>query len=165
MEAKTAMTVEEYLRTAFDNPDREYRDGRIVERGVPDRSHSMAQLAMMMYFMDRASLGFLTFPSLRLKISQNLCLVPDVCVYPNDPPEEIPSQPPIIAIEILSREEAFSTVRAKLQDFYNWGVRHVWLLDPHQKRMYTCDGAFAEVPTLRVPELGLEVTPADAFGA
>jgi hypothetical protein len=36
MDAKTAITVEQYLHTSFDNPDREYRAGEIVERSLPD---------------------------------------------------------------------------------------------------------------------------------
>jgi Uma2 family endonuclease len=54
-------------------------------------------------------------------------------------------------------------VREKLEIYKTWGVPHVWLVDPHSRRMYTCDAGLTEVPTLRIPELNIELTPAEAF--
>jgi hypothetical protein len=36
MGAKTAISLEQYLHTTFPDVDREYRDGEIVERSLPD---------------------------------------------------------------------------------------------------------------------------------
>jgi hypothetical protein len=36
MSAKTGVSVEEYLHTSFPALDREYRDGELVERSLPD---------------------------------------------------------------------------------------------------------------------------------
>jgi Uma2 family endonuclease len=54
-------------------------------------------------------------------------------------------------------------VRNKLAEYRTWGVTHVWLVDPHFKRMYTCDAELVEVSILRIPELNIELTPADIF--
>ena len=54
-------------------------------------------------------------------------------------------------------------VRNKLAEYRAWGVSHVWLVDPHSRRLYTCDAELFEVSTLRIPELNIEVTPADIF--
>jgi Uma2 family endonuclease len=54
-------------------------------------------------------------------------------------------------------------VRDKLEEYRAWGVAHVWLVDPQSRRMYSCDNGFAEVTSLAVPELGVEVQPADIF--
>ena len=54
-------------------------------------------------------------------------------------------------------------VRNKLAEYRAWGVTHVWLVDPHAKRLYACDARLVEVATLRIPELGVEVTAADIF--
>jgi Uma2 family endonuclease len=54
--------------------------------------------------------------------------------------------------------------RAKIAEYRAWGVTHVWLVDPHSKRMYTCDAELVEVSVLRMTELGVELRPADIFG-
>lgn len=43
MESKAALPVEEYLRTSFPDLDKEYRDGELVERSLPDYLHSKTQ--------------------------------------------------------------------------------------------------------------------------
>jgi hypothetical protein len=42
-------------------------------------------------------------------------------------------------------------------------VKHVWLVDPHSRRMYFCDPGLTEAASLRVPELGIELTPEAIF--
>ncbi len=167
MEAKTAMTVEEYLHTAFDGLDKEYRDGELVERSLPDKWHGQVQAFLAAFFIAASkSIRMWVYTETRVRIRPGVFLIPDVMVYyPSEAPERVPTTPPFIAIEILSPDDRMSEVRAKLEEYRAWGVTHIWLVDPEQRRMYTCDGAFTEVPTLRIPELGLEVTPADAFGA
>lgn len=157
----SSIPVEAYLRTAYDNPDRKFRDGEVIERALPDLWHSTAQMSLMELFW---KIGLMALPSLRLRLRHNLVRVPDLCVfYPNKPTENIPSKPPFIAIEILSPEERMSKVREKLEEYRAWGVPHVWLVDPHGKRMYTCDAGLVEVSALRIPELNLEVRAKDIF--
>ena len=159
------MTVEEYLHTAFDGLDQEYRDGEILDRSLPDRLHSLVQGFLALYFFSKRSQKLWAYPELRLGVRDRRYLIPDLCVfYPEDLQELLPATPPFIAIEILSLDDRLSDVRAKLEEYRDRGVSHVWMLDPHQRRMYTCDGGPIEVTTLRIPEFGLEVTPADAFG-
>jgi hypothetical protein len=40
------MSPAEYLSTSFENPDREYVHGEIVERGTPDYSHGRMQVEL-----------------------------------------------------------------------------------------------------------------------
>jgi len=71
--------------------------------------------------------------------------------------------PPFIAIEVLSPDDKLAKVLEKLEDYRDWGVPHVWLVDPHLKRLYTCDAGLTKVATLQIPALGIELTPADIF--
>jgi Uma2 family endonuclease len=75
----------------------------------------------------------------------------------------VPELPPLIVIEILSPDDRLATVREKLEEYKAWGAPHVWLVDPHSRRLYTCDDGFREVVTFTVPELGVTVTPNDIF--
>ncbi|MBL8231736.1 MAG: hypothetical protein JNL98_24785, partial [Bryobacterales bacterium] len=43
MVAKTMVTPEEYLSTAFEGTDPEYVDGEVVERAMPDLIHGEVQ--------------------------------------------------------------------------------------------------------------------------
>jgi Uma2 family endonuclease len=165
MSTKAAISVEEYLRTSYPDLDREYRSGEVVERTLPDNLHSQTQAMLIAFFMAlRKTLFTFPRPELRLRVAPDKCLIPDVSVFhPNAPTEAVPSTPPFIAIEILSPDDRMAVVRAKLEEYRAWGVPHVWLVDPHSKRLYACDTALVEVPVLRVPELNLEVGPTEVF--
>ena len=75
----------------------------------------------------------------------------------------MPDSPPLIAIEILSTDDRLTAVREKLQEYRTWGVGHVWLVDPHSQRLYTCDTGLTEVKSLVIPELGIELAPGQIF--
>ena len=165
MGTKAALPVEEYLQTAFPDLDKEYRDGELVERSLPDYLHSRTQgLLIMLLGALRTMFPVFVCPELRVQVRPGLIRIPDVSVfYPNEPQERVPATPPFIAIEILSLDDRMAEVRDKLAEYRAWGVPHVWLVDPHSKRLYTCEAGLTEVTTLKVPELGVEVTPADIF--
>ena len=40
---------------------------------------------------------------------------------------------------------------------------HVWLVDPHSRRVYTCETGLVEPQSLKISELGVEITGADIF--
>jgi len=165
MATGTTLSVEQYLATSFPDLDKEYRDGELVERSLPDYPHSKTQMRLGSFFAT-AGKALPIFPAseLRLKIRPSVVLIPDVCAfYPTEPQLRYPDTPPYIAIEILSVDDKLSDVREKLETYRQWGVPHVWLVDPYSRRMYTCDTGLMEVPTLQIPELGLTIAPADIF--
>jgi len=164
MDTKAALSVEEYLHTSFPDLDKEYRDGKLVERTLPDYLHGRTQLLLGAFFLAVSkSLSMWPSSETRVKIRPGVYLIPDVSVFHPNRPGLVPDSPPFVAIEILSPDDRFPAVEKKLEEYRTWGVKHVWLVDPHSKRMYTCDSVLTEVATLRIPELGLEVTPADVF--
>ena len=166
MGTKTALTVEEYLRTSFPDLDKEYRDGDVEERSMPDYLHSKTQGLLIAFLLAlRGTLKLFVCPELRMKLGTGRYLIPDVAVfYPDEPTVQVPDTPPLIAIEILSEDDRMNAVREKLQEYKAWGVPHVWLVDPYSKRLYSCNGALQEVLTLTVPEMCSEMKPADIFG-
>lgn len=165
MGTKAALPVAEYLRTSYPDLDKEYRDGELVERSLPDYLHSRTQgLLIILLGALRTMFPVFVCPELRLQVRPGLYRIPDVSVfYPNEPHERVPATPPFVAIEILSPDDRMSDVRNKLAEYREWGVTHVWLVDPHSKRMYTCDTELVEVSKLQINELGLELKPVDIF--
>ena len=165
MGTKAALPVEEYLRTTFPDLDKEYRDGVLVERSLPDYLHGKTQGLLFAFFAAlRKTLSVFPAVETRLKLQANVYLIPDVVVfYPSEPQGGVPDSPPLIAIEVVSRDDKMAKLRQKLEDYHAWGIPHVWLVDPHSKRLYTCDAGLVEVSTLKVPELSIEVTPGDIF--
>ena len=136
-----------------------------MERSSPDLLHSLTQGLLVAFFAAfRKKLPVFVCLELRLKVRPSLFLILDVCVFhPVEPKIAVPDAPPLLAVEILSPDDRHTEVREKLEEYRIWGVPHVWLVDPHLKRMYICDPGLKEVPTLCIPELGIEVTPADIF--
>ena len=90
-------------------------------------------------------------------------MIPDVSVFHPSKPPELPDSPPLVAIEILSPDDRFSVVEAKLEEYREWGVPHVWLVDPESQRFYALERTLQPVETLPIPELGIEVRPSDIF--
>lgn len=164
MGSATALSVEEYLHTSFPDLDREYRDGEIVERTLPDYPHGKTQSLLSAFFLGFGK-QFSLHPCVetRMRVRPTRFLIPDVAVFHPDEPDAIPDTPPLIAIEILSPDDRLGEVREKLEEYRTWGVPHVWLVDPRSRRFYTCDAGLTETSSLRVPELGIELTPHDLF--
>jgi Uma2 family endonuclease len=165
MGAKTAISVEKYLQTSFPDLDREYRGGELVERSLPDYLHGKTQFLLLMFFGAlRGKFPLFPCPETRMKLRPEVFLIPDVAVFYGSEPGLVPETPPLVAIEILSPDDRMTAVRAKLQEYRTWGVPHVWLVDPHERILYTCDAGLTEVETLRIPELDFEIGPSQVFG-
>jgi len=164
MGAKTAITVEQYLQTSFSDLDREYRDGEVVERSLPTYQHGKTQALLAAFFLAlRAELPLFPCVETRMRLRPNRIFIPDVAVFYQHEPPLLPETAPLIVVEILSPDDRLTEVREKLGEYKAWGVSHVWLVDPHGRRMYTCDEGLIEVAVLRVPELGIELSPKQAF--
>ena len=164
MGAKTGVSVEEYLHTSFPDLDREYRDGELVERTLPDYLHGKVQGLLFAFFATtRKTLQVHPCVETRMKLRAGLYRIPDVAVFSPTEPDRVPENPPLVVIEVLSLDDRLAEVRDKLEEYKTWGVAHVWLVDPHSRRMYTCETGLVETQSLKIPERGLEVTGADIF--
>ena len=166
MATNTALSEKEYARTSFENPDREYRDGELVDRSMPTFNHGETQGDLYARFRSLRP-RFAVYPCVetRMKLRPGLYRIPDVAVFFGERPLEVPDTPPLIAIEILSVDDRMSEILEKLQEYHVWGVSHVWLVDPRTRRIYAWESGVREVESLRVPELELILTPDDVFGA
>jgi Uma2 family endonuclease len=137
MATGTLVSVEEYLNTSYD-PDREYVDGEIVERSVGEWDHSRLQVAFASYLYTREKqTGLLAVTGQRVQITPTQFRIPDICVVigpaSGDP---IVHTPPFLCIEILSREDRYHAMLEKVDDYLNFGVKYVWVIDPKTRKAH-----------------------------
>jgi len=128
-------TVEEYLATSW-SPDREFVDGRIEERNLGEKDHSILQRYLTVLFaLKRNEWQVEVFPQLRAQIASSNFRVPDVCVVrAGEHFERYLERPPFIAIEILSPRDRILEMEAKASQYARFGVENIWLIDPEQRR-------------------------------
>ena len=60
MDARIGVSVEEYLHTSFPDLDREYRDGDLIDRSLPDYLHGKTQALLGGIFLWGFGLAILT---------------------------------------------------------------------------------------------------------
>lgn len=134
------VTVEEYLHTSY-RPDCDYVDGRVEERNVGEHDHGYLQTLLAALFTNHREVwGARAVTDVRTQISRTRFRVPDVSVLRNDAPKErILTQPPLIAIEILSPEDRLSRFQTRIEDYLAFGIKNIWILDPETRRAWTAD--------------------------
>ena len=167
MASKTLVPVEEYLRTIY-HPDREYWDGEIVERNVGEKQHAAAQgrlIGILFMWAEQQNVKLFVNPELRLKLGETLYLIPDVCVFAGEDPEEsVPTQPPYVVVEILSPDDRMKEVVEKLELFRNWGVANIWFVDPYSKKLFVyTEAGLLQVAAFQLPQFGLEIPASRIF--
>jgi Uma2 family endonuclease len=137
MKTAAPVSVEEYLRTAYD-PDCDYVDGEVIGRNLGERDHSDLQSELITYFRNRRrELKTQAYVEQRVQVSRTRFRVPDICVYVGENPrEQIFSKPPFICIEILSPEDRVARIQGRIDDYLNFGVAYVWVIDPASRRVW-----------------------------
>jgi Uma2 family endonuclease len=143
VEVQAPVPLEEYLSTSY-SPDREYRDGELVERNVGDWAHARLQALLSAYIIVReAQWNAVVCTELRIKVRERWYPLPDICVYNNPAPQErYPERPPLLWIEILSEDDRMIDVWAKAAELTKNGVPYVWIIDPHtlKSELWTASG-------------------------
>jgi Uma2 family endonuclease len=136
------VSVDEYLHTLY-RPDCDYVEGVLVERNVGEVTHAMAQQDLVAYLRQKRALWKMwVLQEVRVQVRPTRYRVPDVCVVPGGrPDEEILTQPPLLCVEILSPEDRVGRMQDRIDDYFGFGVRFVWLIDPKARRawIYTPD--------------------------
>ncbi|MGA3317534.1 MAG: Uma2 family endonuclease [Candidatus Korobacteraceae bacterium] len=139
MSSTTLVSVEEYLATSY-RPDRDFVDGELQERNLGELEHSLLQTAVAVWFWTRQKeWNVLPIVEQRVQVAATRFRILDVSVLLADQPREpIITTPPLILIEILSKDDSLRSMRERVDDYLNFGVKHVWILDPATRRAYVC---------------------------
>jgi Uma2 family endonuclease len=137
MGTTTLVSVEEYLRTSFPDADREYIDGRIVERNVGEVDHSDVQSSILHYLRTHYKKGVWAGVEVRVQVKKTRFRIPDVTVMlGSKPAERVIRQPPIVAVEVLSPDDRAGHLEEKINDYLEFGVPYIWVINPETRRAY-----------------------------
>jgi Uma2 family endonuclease len=126
------IAVDEYLSTSYE-PDVEYIDGALVERGVPTAFHSLLQRILLLHFYRfESTLAFITLPEARTQIVERARYrIPDIMLLPRPMPKgRIIDAAPAAVIEILSPDDTVVETRRRFQDYAGIGVTSLIHMDP-----------------------------------
>jgi Uma2 family endonuclease len=142
MSSTTSISVSEYLNSSY-SPDRDFVDGRVEERNVGEHDHAAVQAALILWFGQRQNeWNIEVLPEQRIRISPSKFRVPDVCLVSlSEPVEQILTKPPLACIEILSPEDTLRRMQDRIDDYREFGIANIWVLDPAKQRGYDCNSS------------------------
>lgn len=161
------VTVEEYLRTSY-RPDCDYVDGRVEERNLGEHDHGLLQAILSALFINnRTAWQVRVVTDVRTQVKSARYRVPDVSVlHANSPREPIIRHPQLIAIEILSPEDRLSRLQEKVDDYLEFGIENIWVIDPETRRVWTADAFglhLVQSGELTVPKTPIRVVFSELF--
>jgi Uma2 family endonuclease len=161
------VSVREYLTTSY-RPDCDYVDGRIEERNVGEFDHALMQTLLALKFMsNRDAWGVLAITEARIQVRSTSFRIPDITVLRSDAPrEQILTHPPLLVIEILSPEDRLSRFTERTDEYLEFGIEHIWIVDPWRRLAYrVTKNRFELVPSgeITIPETPIRVVLGELF--
>jgi len=165
LSSSLAISLSDYL-THTPDPDCDYVDGRLVERNAGEISHGDAQTRTSAFILFNVR-GFWAAVEVRVQVRAERFRVPDVVIVRGGRPAgRIITSPPEITVEVLSPDDLAADLQDKIDDYLQFGIPAVWLIDPERQRawIHTKEGAREELDlVLRNPAGDLEVPLSAVF--
>jgi Uma2 family endonuclease len=165
MATGSLVSVQEYLSTSY-RPDCDYVDGVVLERNLGENEHSRLQTEIWFYYRSRRKAwGLWGFVEQRVQVSGKRFRIPDVCLVRGDCRDSIFRTPPFICIEVLSKDDRLQAMRERVEDYLEFGVPYVWIVDPATRLAYRCTlgGGMEEVTDFRTENPETLVPVGDLF--
>lgn len=167
MSTATRVPLEEYLATSY-RPDCDYLNGKVVERNLGTFEHSNLQGELTYIFrLNAKPWRVLALVEQRLRVAANRYRIPDISVIPRDGlRESVLTRPPLLCIEILSKDDSVGSMQDRIDDYAAFGVPNIWLLDPVTERAWTYQENALQPVTdgvLRAPGTPIEIQLAELF--
>jgi Uma2 family endonuclease len=161
------VSVEEYLSTVYEH-DCEYVDGVIEARDSCEFEHSFLQGFLgRIFFNHRDEWQILPLMEQTVRIKPSVFRVPDLAILRvGTPREKILTHPPLLVIEIQSPEDSMRRTTAKAAEYLEFGIEHVWIIDPSARVGYvgTANGLeLARSGVLSIAGTPIKVVLAELF--
>ena len=115
----------------------------------------------------RQRLPLFPISELRVPVAPRKYRIVDLAVYAHrEPADELPTELPLVVIEIVSPDDRFEELMNRLEEFRAWGVPHVWLVDPGLRRICVYrDGGVMAVEAFELPEFGVRIAAGEIIGS
>jgi Uma2 family endonuclease len=117
-------------------------DGILVEKamGYDESLLTVELLAAIHTFVKRHRLGEVTGPDGTIRLMPGLVRIPDIAFISRErlprkgePRQPIPELAPDLAVEVLSRSNTKKEMARKLREYFDVGVRLVWIINTHDR--------------------------------
>jgi Uma2 family endonuclease len=137
--ATTATPVEEYLAKTW-RPDREFIDGEIRERHLGEFDHADLQTALAAWLRGRRKQwNVRVVVEQRVQVQPMRFRIPDIAVIGGGSPiEAVITHPPLICIEVLSKDDSITGMKGRTDDYAAFGVPNIWFFDPELRDVWIC---------------------------
>jgi Uma2 family endonuclease len=116
---------------------------------------------------NRDAWGVQAVTDVRTQVKRTRFRCPDVSVLRvGATREQIIAHPQLNAIEILSPEDRFSRMQEKIDDYVEFGIENVWIIDPETRKAWTADQTglhLVQDGEFRVPGTPIRVVLSEAF--
>lgn len=129
------ITVAEYLKIT-EKPYFEYHAGVLTQKAWATRNHSVTQFQVGAALSDAAP-EWRVGIELTVRLREDRYVIPDVAVqHKDDVQDPYPTEPIPLCVEIVSPEDRFSYLMSKGDEYLDWGVPTVWIIDPDKRRAW-----------------------------
>ena len=167
MASSTLISVREYLNTSY-SPDCDYVDGEVRQRNLGEMDHALLQSLICTAFLNkREEWSVVALVEQRVQVAAQRFRVPDVAVLrPGARRQPIVTTPPLIVIEVLSKDDSLRSMEERIDDHLNLGVENIWIVDPVLRRAYVCSRTGLQEPQdgiLAVSGTPIRIVLADLF--
>ena len=161
------MTPEEYLALPEEKPYLEYVNGMVLQKPMPNQHHGL--LAFRIGHLIQLWLG--AAPAriaveVRARLGDLMYRLPDLSYWRPEAPFG-DQEPPSLAVEVRSPDQALEALREKCRNYIRSGVETCWLIDPLSRTAEIYEGrkkSGTAVATLRAECLpGFELALTDLF--
>jgi Uma2 family endonuclease len=128
MSATAIVSVEDYLRRT-EKPYCEYVDGVLHPKAFATTLHARVQFLLQVLLDPQ---GVVALAEVHVRLSPTKYLIPDVIAAPKLQ-HPYPTEPVLLCVEVLSREDHVGATLAKCEQYHAWGVPFCWVIDPEKQ--------------------------------
>lgn len=156
----TQLSADQYLKMHFEDLEPEFVHGELIERIASNFAHGWIQTLSSVRLRNA---GYAVL-NISLRIAADVIRIADVALFSRLPKEDVPTQPPLVVIEIASPDDRHIEVLRKLEEYRIWGVEHIWVVEPDIQKFHIYESrGLIEAKQFELPELDIRIDANELF--